>query len=823
LLLLAASLALLWPALRPGWTLIPAQLPYLLDPLWQPLAPPGAQADANPLLGDLFYQYYPWATAARQSLAQGELPLWNPAVAGGHPFAANGMIGLFNPFNLLTLPVPLSAAWTGSALLRLWVAGLFAYLYARTLGLSRPAAALAMLTYAFCGPMIVWLNYPLSHVFAWLPALLWSGEKLLTTRRPGWILATAVFLAVTIFSSQPEVAFQMGVVWGVYLAVRSIGLAGGVGLALRRDGLAVLAVGLLGVALAAVEALPFLDALRASAILADRTQAAAPGGSIAALLLDWRAWPTLLTGLMPHLFGSARDGSYWYPAGNPTENTLYAGVLPLALALTALWAAYRRQLPAAARGWVLRWAALGVGFLAWALHLPLVNLINLLPPFQLLAAGRLRIAFVLAVAILAGFGLDHLRAQPRAARKPLAVVLGLMAAANLLLAAGGYAGFILFKERLIASGRAFMQANVGRPNFAQPLPELYAQVEAAHQAKVALFLPTNPVMFLPLLVAVVTLLLLASTRRRATLGVAVVAALLALTAVDLVWAGFDHNRAAPSAWLDPVPPAVTFLQQQAPPFRVAGVNRVLKPNSAMRYGLEDARGYEPLITQRYRALLAGIDGFAPEHHHLYLSGLDDPRLDRLNVLYGATATPPHDPRWEASFVDPSGVTVYRSRSALPRAAVLYAAEVVESPAASLARTLALDFDPRESVVLEETPADWSPPATLPSVPPQVVELARRANEVSLRVESGAPGLLLLLDAYVPGWHATVDDQPTPIYVANHAFRAVVVPAGTATVHFTYAPNAWIIGGLISVVAWLTLLGAALWLRTTRPRPAQVRP
>ncbi len=820
LVLLQAALALLWPALRPGWTLIPAQLPYVLDPLWQPLAPTGVEADANIVLGDVFYEHYPLAMQARRSLAQGELPLWNPAIAGGHPFAANGMVGLFNPFNLITLPLPLVSAWTVAALLRLWVAGSFAYLYARAIGLSRLGATLAMLAYAFSGPMIAWLNFPLSHVFAWLPALLWTGEMLLTTQRTKWVLAAAVALAVTMFSSQPEVAFQMGMVWLVYLLVRGSWLGGGLWEGLRRFALPVIAAGVLGVALAAVEALPFLDALRYSAILADRSD---PGVMdlrdwSAVVLLEWRAWPTLITGLMPHLFGSARDGTYWYPSGNPIENTLYAGVLPLALALVALWAALRRQMTGVARRWVLTWAAIGGGMLALALHFPLFNLINLLPPFHLLAAGRLRVVFVLAVALLAGFGLDWLRTCPDRARKPLIIVLSLMAVANVLLAGGGYAGFILFKAQLIASGRAFMDANAGRPILAQPLHELYAQVEAAHQAKVQMFLPTNPIMYLPLLIAVGTLLIVWRMGRRPNWGVGVVAALVALSALDLVWTGFGHNRAAPAHWLDPVPPVVAWLQQQPLPFRVAGVNLVLNPNSAMLFGLEDARGYEPLTAQRYRALIAGMVGFAPEHHHIYLSHLDDPRLDRLNVVYGLAQTPPADPRWQALYDDPSGVTLYRSQTALPRAYVVYAAEVVESADASLARSLAPDFDPRQRVVLETAPADWSPPATLPTTPPEVAQIEQSANHVTLRVESAAPGLLVLLDTYMPGWQATVDDQPAPIYAANHAFRAVVVPSGLSTVRFDYAPRVWVVGGAISVAAWITLCLLALWPRPTRTHP-----
>src|SRR5688572_6393146 len=86
LVLVAASLALLAPALRPGFVLLATDLPYLLDPLWQPLAPPGAVAGANPVLSDQFYQYHAWKTTLRQMLTQGDLSWWSAATNGGQPF-----------------------------------------------------------------------------------------------------------------------------------------------------------------------------------------------------------------------------------------------------------------------------------------------------------------------------------------------------------------------------------------------------------------------------------------------------------------------------------------------------------------------------------------------------------------------------------------------------------------------------------------------------------------------------------------------------------------------------------------------------------------
>jgi len=60
LLLTALLLLLFWPAIFAGRALLPTDLIYQLDPLWQPLAPKGFTFPGNQLLIDQVYQFYPW-------------------------------------------------------------------------------------------------------------------------------------------------------------------------------------------------------------------------------------------------------------------------------------------------------------------------------------------------------------------------------------------------------------------------------------------------------------------------------------------------------------------------------------------------------------------------------------------------------------------------------------------------------------------------------------------------------------------------------------------------------------------------------------------
>lgn len=62
-----------------------------------------------------------------------------------------------------------------------------------------------------------------------------------------------------------------------------------------------------------------------------------------------------------------------------------------------------------------------------------------------------------------------------------------------------------------------------------------------------------------------------------------------------------------------------------------------------------------------------------------------------------------------------------------------------------------------------------------------------SNSVSLTVTASQSALLVSSDLYYPGWTATVNNQPSKVYEVNYIFRAVMVPAGTSTVIFSYKP------------------------------------
>ena len=70
------------------------------------------------------------------------------------------------------------------------------------------------------------------------------------------------------------------------------------------------------------------------------------------------------------------------------------------------------------------------------------------------------------------------------------------------------------------------------------------------------------------------------------------------------------------------------------------------------------------------------------------------------------------------------------------------------------------------------------PSISPSLNPSIVSYS--PEQVVIDVAASRDGYLVLTDAYYPGWVATIDGQPANIERADILFRAVKVPAGSAS-------------------------------------------
>jgi hypothetical protein len=235
--------------------------------------------------------------------------------------------------------------------------------------------------------------------------------------------------------------------------------------------------------------------------------------------------------------------------------------------------------------------------------------------------------------------------------------------------------------------------------------------------------------------------------------------------------------------------------------------QLLVPPTATFFGLEtsydlDNRGLYPRDLNDLSHFLRHVEA-TPVHTRLlrlgavakvialHTTGLEDLRLERrLPSLVG------------------DAVRVFAVPAPQPRAFLVGRTRIADGEAAFRAL-----LDPAFEPSVEAVVASGPPLADATPLEGSVRWLDRRADRQRLETTSARPALLVLADAYDPGWRASVDGSRSTLLRANVAFRAVAVPQGRHVVELVYRPRAVVLGLGVSLSALVT--AAALFVASRR--------
>lgn len=827
--------AFFWPVVGGGRTLLPLDNLFEFPP-WNAYATQfDVQVPHNELLSDLILENYVWKRFIVQSLQSGELPLWNPHILGGQPFLAAGQHSAMYPLSVLFYVLPLVRAYGIFTVAQLLLAGLFMFVYARTIGLERVASVVSAVVFTFSGFMIVSVVHPMIIAAAsWLPLMLAVVERLIRTqegdtpereRRPvsyiPWIAVGAVALGLHLLAGHVEIAYYVVLVTAFYAACR---------LAIywmrvrNRAQLAklALAVGLLfvlGVALAAIQVIPLYELVT----LNFRQESASYQQ-----IVGW-AYPIrrLVAFVMPDFFGNPAHHSYfdvftrtpvtvlqnaqgqsidtiYWSQKNYVEGGSYVGLLPLILALVAVWKARSRYV------WIF--LSLALVSLAFVFGTPLYAVLYYLLPGikQLHSPFRWVFPYTFSVAVMAGCGVSWLMGELSEANRRFVRGIGVLAVAAAVLGLAALAVSLGFPGQVSSLAQQVMLALA-------KAPEAFADGRAFYSYQFRNLL----ILFLALGGSGLAMMARAARTRIAGVQLWMMLTLVVIIA-ELFVIGVPFNPAADPKILDFRPEVVSFLQADEGLWRFttldAAGEKTFNANAGMFYDLDDVRGYDSIIVRPYAQFMELLE---PQGELLYNRiaplrdprSLDSPLLDLLNVKYVVTTQAIENADY--TLVHSGEVRVYRNDDYLPRAFVVHRAQVVPDPQA---RAEALrQLDPRQTVVLEETPA-LTVPAGAGWEPATV--LAYGPNEVLLEVVLDQGGYLVLADTHFPGWKAYdtrpgQSEQEIPLYRANGTFRAVVLGPGQHIVRFKYTPFSLKLGLFVSFMAGailVLLLGLWLWRR-----------
>jgi hypothetical protein len=595
----------LGPAIFTGRYLSSWDLSYQYYP-WQAQPPAGWVRPANASQFDSTLEFEPWLAYSAARLHDGALPLWNPENGLGAPFLANMQSAIFYPPNWFYF------LWQDRTFLvvRVWlnmlVAALGMYALARKVARVGPAgASVASVMFTFGGFVTSWAMWPHMNVAVWLPWLWWATARLIDMPSFRRLTALAGFVALSVLAGQPEITYYTALATGLF-ALFLVATGGPLRPARILQSLGWWAAAyLVGMLIASIQLLPFLDYLAQSMSLVTRAE---QGGHRL-----WLPLPYLWTAVAPDLLGNPARGTVWSPAliGYNASN-MYTGLLGLLLAPLALMVPAQRRLGVFLCGLV-------VLSLCVVYHAPLIYdvITNSVPLMRLAPNYRLQLVIHLALALLAALGVEALVTQ-LARPRGLMIVLGCTVA--LLAVVGVVVPWLFVSDWFDLPTPAAEGVIIWRDALVRAIVVLIGSVA--------------------LLVGIVAL----GHRRPGWLPGLLALLPLALWA-DLTQARIDFNPTI--APIDYAPPtaATTFLQQHAGLSRVAALGRTMMPDSNMYYGLTDLRSYDAMEPQTYRDMTTQIDSELrdlPGGLITLFQVLNSPVVNLLGVRYIMTV-PGDDP------------------------------------------------------------------------------------------------------------------------------------------------------------------------------------
>jgi hypothetical protein len=732
---------------------------------------------------DLSRQFFPLRHYLVDGLRIGELRYWNPLLHEGEPVPFGP---LAYPVDLLQVLLPDEVGFSLLLALHVPLGAVGFFALARSLGCSRVGASGGALAYALGGFSLSMLNlYVYAQAAGWAPLAI-LGLMRAAERGGRFIGAAALAVGLAASTGGAELVLQ-ALLLGVVLA-----------LPLRRQrGLRVALALLLGAGLAAPAWLPLRSQVAESARGAGLPVDVVVSQSVHPLSLPQVVignWHGDLANLINRWWGSN-----FFPLGFPYVLSLYLGASALGLAAVgaAVGRGPRRRLA------LLLVAALVLCLGRWAGLAALLEAVPLLRMFRFPVKAFFMVHA--CAALLAALGLDVLgRGEARGWRMLAACTLGvggLLVALQWLplLAPGGVRWFL----------RGF-------------LPPSYAwadRLEAGH----AITADAAVGGWCALGAGAAALLVLAGRLAPAT-GAWTATALLV---GDLLRTGAGLNPTVTSGFYrlslemqavtaelgssggrlfsrDPEYSPAFFRARWQQVFHdvwtFAVYMEMLTPDFNARFGVPTA------LSRDLTMLVPESRVLSPEEFEQD-TGAILPRLRRAGVTRVISIEPlSHPALARRAIVRPPRIAplqlhVYALAGAPPLREV--AREVRRAGSPAQAEALLREPAERGVVVVEgEAPA-------AAGVGGRVLGAGGGSDLIALQAEADAPSVVVIRDAWAPGWEASVNGAPAPVLRADGRHRAVPIGPGRSQVELRYHPPGLRLGlaiGALSLGGLGVLLG-----------------
>jgi hypothetical protein len=710
----------------------------------------------------------------------GHIPEWNPYLFGGLPYIAAQHGDIFYPTAWLRWVLPIDTAMNLGFAGHIVLAGVTMYALLRGLRTGWVGSVVGGLSYELTG-IVASLVRP-GHdgklfVSALAPLVFLALLRAIRHNRTDGYGLLALVVGLCMLSPHYQMTYYLLVaagLWTVFLVFfdpeRPAGRPRAVLL-----GFALAAV-LLGIAVAAIQVLPFLQYLPYS----PRAAGGPSGGWVYATGFSMPP-EEIVTTVLPQFNGVLEH--YW--GRNFFKlHTEYLGAVVVVLAALGVRGRERRHLVRALGGIALLFLLVAFGG-----HTPFYRLWYEVMPMmkKVRAPGMAFFLVALPVAVFAAFGAERLSRRQVTLRQ-LRVPLGVLGVLALLGAVGGLQG----------------------------IAGLFAAPEQAPRlADNAGELQTGAVRLLVVVLLGGTALAAVATDRLRGLGAA---AGLAIVIVGDLWSVDRQffNYQPPAATLYADDPIITKLRQTPKPFRVLDVG-VYQGSYLMAHDVQAMLGYHGFELRYYDELMGGKNEWrnvgSPNLHELlavrYLLLPDSQTVPGFHQVLGPVTT------------TPGRVGHLYERDSVP-AYVRLVPAAAKLPDDQAVPTIIDPRFPLRSVVLVPDTASLTPD-TLRTQPEPTAAQATLAEwapgrmRITIAGSDRRPLYLLVAENWYRDWHAEVDGKPAPVVRGDHTLITVPLPPGAGEVRLTFASRAYREGRWITWLALLLIAGLMAWPALQRRR------
>lgn len=717
----------------------------------------------NPAQPDIIDQIYPWKKLTIATLQNGEIPFWNPYSFSGTPHLANYQSSTFSITNLFYFLLEFNKAWALAVLAQPLMAGIFTFMFIKSLKRSSIASLISAISFMFSGFLTTWMGYTtLGLAIGFLPLGLFAIEKYTHTRKIYFLILLSLVFPLSFFSGHFQTSLYFSIFLFAYILFKYIDTKN------KKDFAYLFSFSFLGLLLAMPQILPSIE-FYFSSVRSSVFQ------KIEAVPIKY-----LTTIISPDYFGNPVTRNNYF--GNYIEWASFSGTLTFFLALFSL----------------LNKNKFVVFFLISALISILISLDTFvtdalvriqIPVLSTSALGRVLVIFSFSISVLAAFGLDYLVDQLKTGNK------------------GKIFKWIILCFSILALTWFLAIGKLIDPNNYQI-------------AIKNLILPTA-------LTAITLFLVIVSIQRKVFIKLSLILILILIIFDMLrfanKWQVFeDQNLIFPRTTITNKLQSLDNTYRTLGSFGSEGSVYFEFPSTEgydplyiNRYGEFIASLDDGKIKSSPRSGVV----FNPNAKY-------SPKVfDLLGIKYVLGKKLDEDEVWGFPFskypdkfetiYEDEYFTIHENKEVLPRTYLVTMYEVMDDNQKIISSLLADDFDFSNNVILETDPKfsiekESTGSANIISYEP---------NRIEIDVNTENESILFLTDNYYPGWRAAINGEEKEILRTNYTFRGVVVPEGKSRVVFYYESDTFNNGLIIAVISGVLILiiSAGKWYTTKKKR------